>query len=190
MIPLPVLYVNDLQYWLDFRKRALEAIGFQVRTAPESHSAMEMIRGTTIAALVLEYKHDGLNAKAVACTIKRRYPQISIILISAHVDMPHRLLWLAGYLVMRSRLPPALISALNATLRPPSQERMQLGTQLPVESRTMLHLPSRSTSYDSRSESATLFPRGLSIPCVTSKQPGVARQIAPHLVSRMRSPVP
>ena len=56
----------------------------------------------TIAAIVVEYRHEGIDAEAVAFQIKQRFPQQLIILLSAYSDMPERVLWLMDDYVMRS----------------------------------------------------------------------------------------
>ncbi|MGA2648235.1 MAG: hypothetical protein ABSF15_26390 [Candidatus Sulfotelmatobacter sp.] len=43
---------------------------------------------------VLEYKQEGMDAEAVACHIKQRFPKLPIILLSAYCEMPERILWL------------------------------------------------------------------------------------------------
>jgi hypothetical protein len=42
--------------------------------------------------LLLEFKHEGLDAEAVACHIKQRFPNLPIILLS-YSEMPERILW-------------------------------------------------------------------------------------------------
>jgi CheY-like chemotaxis protein len=51
-------------------------------------------RGLKAMWAVLEYKQEGMDAEAVACHIKQRFPKLPIILLSAYCEMPERILWL------------------------------------------------------------------------------------------------
>jgi CheY-like chemotaxis protein len=42
-----------------------------------------MLEETSVAAILLEYKQEGMNVEAVACHIKQRFPNQPIILLSA-----------------------------------------------------------------------------------------------------------
>ena len=46
-----------------------------------------------------------MDAEAVACHIKHRFPNLPIILLSAYREMPERILWLVDEYVMKSELP-------------------------------------------------------------------------------------
>jgi two-component SAPR family response regulator len=54
-------------------------------------------------------KLDGMDAEAVACHIKQRFPNLPIILLSAYSELPERILWLVDEYVMRSELPEGLV---------------------------------------------------------------------------------
>ncbi|HZW92853.1 MAG TPA: hypothetical protein VFF64_07865 [Candidatus Eremiobacteraceae bacterium] len=62
-----------------------------------------------MAAVLLEYKHEGMDVEAVACHIKQRFPDLPIILLSAYCEMPERILWLVDEYVMKSELPERLV---------------------------------------------------------------------------------
>ena len=55
---------------------------------------MKMLDETSLAAVLLEYKEEGMDVEAAACRIKQRFPNVQIILISAYSEMPERVLWL------------------------------------------------------------------------------------------------
>ena len=56
-----------------------------------------------MAAVLLEYKLEGMDVEAVACHIKQRFPNLPIILLSAYCEMPERILWLVDEYVMKER---------------------------------------------------------------------------------------
>jgi len=66
-----------------------------LRQAPSSgYTAIKTLEETSVAAVLLEYKQKGIDAEAVACHIRQRFPSLPIILLSAYSEMPERILWL------------------------------------------------------------------------------------------------
>ena len=104
-----VLCIDDLPQVLELRKAALESHGYCVKTASSGYTAMKMLEETSVAAVLLEYKLDGMDAEAVACHIKQRFPNLPIILLSAYSELPERILWLVDEYVMKSELPEGLV---------------------------------------------------------------------------------
>ena len=104
-----VLCVDDLIEVLELRKAVLEARGYRVKIATSSYAAMKLLEDAPVAAVLLEYKHEGMDAEAVACHIKQRFPSLPIILLSAYSEMPERILWLVDEYVMKSELPERLV---------------------------------------------------------------------------------
>jgi two-component system response regulator GlrR len=122
-----LLCIDDLTQALELRKATLESHGYCVKVASSGHSAMKMLEETSVAAVLLEYKQEGMDAEAVACHIKQRFPNLPIILLSAYCEMPERILWLVDEYVMRSELPERLLSIIERAhkLAPHSNERSQ-----------------------------------------------------------------
>jgi CheY-like chemotaxis protein len=82
-----------------------------------------------VAAVLLEYKIEGMDAEAVACHVKRHFPGTPIIVLSAYACMPERILWLVDEYVMRSELSERLIPAIErATGRSQTDEIRQPGS--------------------------------------------------------------
>ena len=81
-----------------------------------------------MAAVLLEYKHEGTDVEAVARHIKQRFPNLPIILLSAYLEIPERILWLVDEYVMKSELPERLVPIIERAYRcrPRSDERSQL----------------------------------------------------------------
>jgi CheY-like chemotaxis protein len=121
-----VLCVDDLIEVLELRKAVLEARGYRVKIATSSYAAMKLLEDAPVAAVLLEYKHEGMDAEAVACHIKQRFPSLPIILLSAYSEMPERILWLVDEYVMKSELPERLvpiIERVNAHAQQSNQRR-------------------------------------------------------------------
>ncbi|MGA9446350.1 MAG: response regulator [Candidatus Sulfotelmatobacter sp.] len=104
-----VLCIDDRPQVLELRKATLESRGYCVKTASSGYTAMKMLEETSVAAVLLEYKLDGMDAEAVACHIKQRFPNLPIILLSAYSELPERILWLVDEYVMKSELPEGLV---------------------------------------------------------------------------------
>jgi CheY-like chemotaxis protein len=102
-MPVPVLLcVDDRSESLRLRKTSLEALGYSALSATSTHGAVAMLQSKAVAAVLVEYKLEGMDAEAVAYHIKKRFPGVPIILLSAYSEMPERILWLVDEYVMRS----------------------------------------------------------------------------------------
>jgi len=104
-----VLCIDDIPQALELRKATLESHGYCVEIASSSYSAMKMLEESSVAAVLLEYKHEGMDAEALACHIKQQFPNLPIILLSAYCEIPERILWLVDEYVMKSELPKGLV---------------------------------------------------------------------------------
>jgi DNA-binding NtrC family response regulator len=118
-----VLCIDDRLPVLNLRKMTLEAHGYCVKVAPNGHTAMKMLQETPVDAVLLEYKPEGMDAEAVACHIKQRFPSLPIVLLSAYSDMPERILWLVDEYVMKSELPDRLVGIMERATQPDSGAR-------------------------------------------------------------------
>jgi len=94
---------------LELRKTVLESHGYRVKVASSSYAAIKLLEDAPVAAVLLEYKQEGLDAEAVACHIKQRFPSLPISLLSAYSEMPERILWLVDEYVMKSEVPERLV---------------------------------------------------------------------------------
>ena len=120
-----LLCIDDLPHALKLRKASLESHGYRVRIASNCCAALKMLEESAVAAVLLEYKVEGMDAEAIACHIRQRFPNLPIILLSAYSDMPERILWLVDEYVMKSELRERLIPILERThrLARPSDEQ-------------------------------------------------------------------
>jgi len=120
---LTLLCIDDRPQLLELRKALLESHGYLVKTALSGQTAMKMLQDTPVAAVLLEYKTEGMDAEAVAYHVKLHFPSIPIILLSAYTCTPERILWLVDEYVMRSELSERLIPAIErATARSQTDE--------------------------------------------------------------------
>ena len=108
-----LLYINDRPQAFELCKAALESRGYCVKLASSAHTVMKMLEKVSVVAVLLEYKLEGMDAEAVACHIKQRFPNLPIILLSAYSEMPERILWLVDEYVMKSELPEGLVPTIE-----------------------------------------------------------------------------
>ena len=113
-----VLCVDDRPQVLELRMATLESRGYCVKIASSGYTAVKMLEETSVAAVLLEYKTEGMDAEAVACHIKQRFPNLPIILLSAYSELPERILWLVDEYVMRSELPEGLVRIIERATQP------------------------------------------------------------------------
>ena len=123
-----VLCIDDRPQVLELRKATLECHGYRVVIASSGYTAMKILEETPVAAILLEYKTEGMDAEAVAYQIKQRFPKLPIILLSAYSEIPERILWLVDEYVLKSELPEGLVriierETLRYMLPPRSVER-------------------------------------------------------------------
>ena len=125
MDSLIVLCIDDRPQVLELRKTALASYNFAVETALSGYAAIQMLEGRSVDAVLLEYKQEGLDADAIACQIRQRFPNLPIILLSAYVDMPERVLWLVDEYVMKSELPEGLVRAVERVTRSTNTDKVR-----------------------------------------------------------------
>jgi CheY-like chemotaxis protein len=113
-----VLCIDDRPQVLELRKATLESYGYSVKIASSGYTAIKMLEQTSVAAVLLEYKQEGMDAEAVACHLKQRFPNLPIILLSAYSEMPERILWLVDEYVMKSELPERLVRIIERATHP------------------------------------------------------------------------
>ncbi len=109
MPSLTLLCIDDRPQALELRKASLESHGYCVKIALNGYAALKMLEETSVMAVLLEYKQEGMDAEAIAFHIRKRFPKLPIILLSAYSEMPERILWLVDEYVMKSELPERLV---------------------------------------------------------------------------------
>jgi CheY-like chemotaxis protein len=112
-----LLCIDDRPQMLKFRKATLESQGYCVHLASSGYAAIKTLEETSVAVVLLEYKQEGMDAEAVACHIKQRFPSLPIVLLSAYSEMPERILWLVDEYLMKSELPEGLVPIIERVHR-------------------------------------------------------------------------
>jgi DNA-binding NtrC family response regulator len=118
-----LLCIDDRPQILELRKATLESQGYCVKLALSGHDAIKTLEQASVAAVLLEYKQEGMDAEAIACHIKQRFPNLPIILLSSYSEMPERILWLVDEFVMKSELQERLVPIIERAHRLASGSR-------------------------------------------------------------------
>lgn len=114
-----LLCVDDRRELLKVRKAVLESCGYSVEIATTVANALKILENNPVAAVLVDYKSEGLDAQAVAYHIKQRYANQPIILLSAYSEMPETILWLVDEYVMRSEPIERLAQVIERVNRSP-----------------------------------------------------------------------
>ena len=121
-----LLCIDDRPQMLGLRKATLESKGYRVKLASSGYSAIKTLEKTSVVAVLLEYKQEGMDAEAIACDIKQRFPNLPIILLSAYSEMPERILWLVDEYVMKSEMSERLVPIIERAHVPPPRPNESL----------------------------------------------------------------
>ncbi|MGC2323577.1 MAG: response regulator [Terriglobales bacterium] len=116
MASATLLCIDDSLQVLQLRKAALESYGYCVEIAASGEAAIKILRESPVAAVLLEYKLEGMDAEAVAYHIKQRFPDVPVILVSAYSEIPERTLWLVDDYVMKSEMPDGVARVIQRAL--------------------------------------------------------------------------
>ncbi len=127
MLSPVLLFIDDRPQLLELRKAALETLGYSVATAPSAPAALAFLENTPVAAVLLDYKSEGMDAEAVAYLLKQRFPHQPVILLSVYSEMPERILWLVDEYVMRSEPLNGLAEAIARGARLPRKPAAHSG---------------------------------------------------------------
>ena len=125
MESLIVLCIDDRPQVLELRKAVLASHNFVVETALSGCTAIKMLERESADVVLLEYRQEGMDAEAIAYQIKQRFPDLPIILLSAYVHMPERVLWFVDEYVMKSELPEGLARAVEHVTRPTNSDKVR-----------------------------------------------------------------
>ncbi len=108
-----LLLVDDHPGILQHGKKKIEALGYSVVTATSAASAISALERMAIAAVLLEFKFEGVDIEGIAGLVKARFPTQPIVLLSTYAAVPERLLWLLDGYPMRSAPPDKLVSTIE-----------------------------------------------------------------------------
>jgi CheY-like chemotaxis protein len=115
-----VLCVDDEVVGLRVRKILLERAGYQVLTAVDGYSGLELFATYPIDAVVLDYSMPGMHGGEVAKKMRQTKPHIPILLLSAYVGLPTEVSSLVDIYMTKGEGAPVLLEKLGSLLSVPA----------------------------------------------------------------------
>ncbi|MGA1981265.1 MAG: response regulator [Acidobacteriaceae bacterium] len=111
-----VLCVDDEIVGLRVRKILLERAGYQVLTAADGYSGLELFATQPVDAVVLDYAMPGMHGGEVAKKMRQTKPDVPILLLSAYVGLPEEVSSLVDVYMTKGEGAPALLEKLGNLL--------------------------------------------------------------------------
>ena len=113
-----VLCVDDELVGLQVRKILLERAGYQVLTAQDGPSGLEIFSSQPIEAVVLDYSMPGMHGGEVAVRMRQIKSQVPILLLSAYMGLPNEVTSLVDLYMTKGEGAPVLLEKLSSLLQP------------------------------------------------------------------------
>jgi CheY-like chemotaxis protein len=115
-----VLCVDDEAVGLRVRKILLERAGYEVLTANDGYSGLELFAAQPVDAVILDYAMPGMHGGEVARQMRQAKPEVPILLLSAYVGLPEEISSLVDVYMTKGEGAPALLETLGNLLSLPS----------------------------------------------------------------------
>jgi CheY-like chemotaxis protein len=109
-----VLCVDDELVGLQVRKILLERAGYQVLTAQDGPSGLEIFSSQPIEAVVLDYSMPGMHGGEVAVRMRQIKSQVPILLLSAYMGLPAEVTSLVDLYMTKGEGAPVLLEKLSS----------------------------------------------------------------------------
>ena len=107
-----ILCVDDEVVGLQVRKILLERAGYEVLTALDGLSGLEMFTTQPVQAVILDYTMPGMNGGEVANRMRQTKPEIPIVLLSANIALPADITALVDVYMTKGEGAPVLLQNL------------------------------------------------------------------------------
>ena len=118
-----VLCVDDELVGLKVRKIVLERAGYEVLTAPDGPSGLDLFSEHPVQAVVLDYSMPGMHGGEVARRMRETKPDVPILLLSAYVDLAADVTSLVDLYMTKGEGAPLLLEKLGSLLQPTDSSR-------------------------------------------------------------------
>ncbi len=112
--------------------------GYELATATTGFDGLQLFRSQPVDAVVLEYHLGLLDGAAIADEIKRIRPEVPIVMVVDHVELPGDALKSVDALVVKSDGPHFLLATVLFVLnvRPTLRQANNLGPPIPADLRS------------------------------------------------------
>ena len=126
----------------------LQENGYELVTATNGHDGLRLFMSRSVDAIVIEYHLGLLDGEVVAAEIKKVKPQVPIVMLTDHLELPDGALKSVDALVTKSDGPHFLLATVHFMLnvKPAQRGEGRLRAQTPAH----LHRPGRSQEGTAR----------------------------------------
>lgn len=114
-----ILCVDDEAVGLKVRRILLERAGYQVLTASDGETGVEVFRTNHVDAVVLDYSMPGMSGGQVAQAMREIKPDVPILLLSAYVGLHDEVRSIVDVYMTKGEGAPALLERLSNLLTNP-----------------------------------------------------------------------
>lgn len=126
-----VLCVDDDPETLKVRKLLLEDSGYSVITATSGQEASRLLsQGNHVDLVLLDYMMPGMNGDELAEGLRKQYPDLPLVVVSAVGQLPASLLEATNARVQKGQDPETLLQTVAAVLASPEKRLPPKGPAL------------------------------------------------------------
>ena len=98
-------------------RKALEASGYIVLTAPDGATGVAISRKRSVDVTVLDFNFNRMNGYKAAAILMKEQPALPVVICSGSADeLPESLKWFADALVWKSDGPEAFLAAIEKAM--------------------------------------------------------------------------
>lgn len=116
-MPVPtILCIDDEALGLQIRRAVLERAGYQVLTATDGKTGINLFRSNPVDGVVLDYYMPEMDGGRVAEELRRERPTVPIMLLSAYINLPAEVVALVDMTLLKGEGPMELIEKLGLML--------------------------------------------------------------------------
>ncbi len=114
-----ILCVDDNEQGLFVRRLLLERRGYKVLTATSGKRGLTLLEQNPIDAVILDYRMQGMDGAAAATMIRRKLPQMPIVLLSGYTaELPERVTRIVDCVIPKGQPISSLAGVLDDLLEP------------------------------------------------------------------------
>jgi CheY-like chemotaxis protein len=96
-----LLCIDDEELGLNVRKALLERAGYEVLTAPDGASGIDVFTAHRIDGVVVDYMLPDADGGQIAARMRSLRPEVPILLLSAYLTLPDHVLQLVDLNVLK-----------------------------------------------------------------------------------------
>ena len=111
-----ILCVDDETIGLQVRSMLLERAGYNVLTALDGPTGIQLFSQNPIEAVVLDFSMPGMSGGEVAENLRRIKPEVPILMLSAYTSLPPEVSALVDMSMTKGEGAPALLIKLGNLL--------------------------------------------------------------------------